>query len=54
MLEPFEPAISDPESIELLWIPVEEVAGINLHPSFAASWPELCARLLDGAGAGQP
>ena len=54
VLEPFEPAISDPESIELLWIPVEEVAGINLHPSFAASWPELCARLLDGAGAGQP
>ena len=53
VLEPFEPAISDPESIELRWIPLEEVASIDLHPAFAASWPELHGRLLDGFGAGQ-
>ena len=52
VVEPFEPAINDPESIELLWSPVEEVAGINLHPAFAASWPDLRGRLLDGSSNG--
>jgi hypothetical protein len=46
-VEPFEPAITDPESIELKWIPVDDVAGINLHPAFAASWPALSEKLLD-------
>lgn len=45
--EPFEPEIADPESIELKWIPFEDVADLNLHPAFAASWPELSAKLLD-------
>jgi 8-oxo-dGTP diphosphatase len=45
--EPFEPEIADPESIELKWIPFEDVADLNLHPAFAASWPALSARLLD-------
>jgi 8-oxo-dGTP diphosphatase len=43
--EPFEPVISDPESIELLWIPLAEVDGKDLHPGFAASWPELRERI---------
>ena len=47
VVAPFEPAISDPESIELGWIPVHEVAGLNLHPAFAASWPALSEKLLD-------
>jgi 8-oxo-dGTP pyrophosphatase MutT (NUDIX family) len=47
VIEPFEPEITDPESIELRWIPFEEVAALNLHPTFAASWPALSAKLLD-------
>lgn len=35
---PFEPVISDPESRELAWVPVEEVATHPLHPGFAESW----------------
>ncbi len=36
--EPFEPVISDPESRELAWVPVEAVDGYPLHPGFASSW----------------
>jgi 8-oxo-dGTP pyrophosphatase MutT (NUDIX family) len=36
--EPFEPTISDPESHELSWVPVDEVAEYPLHPAFATSW----------------
>lgn len=43
--EPFDPVISDPESIELLWIPLEDVVDKELHPGFAAAWPALRARL---------
>lgn len=43
--ESFDPVISDPESIELLWIPVEDVDGMNLHPGFAAAWSDLRRRL---------
>jgi 8-oxo-dGTP pyrophosphatase MutT (NUDIX family) len=39
--EPFEPVISDPESLALAWVPIDEVAGLPLHPGFAASWPRL-------------
>lgn len=43
--EPFDPVISDPESIELLWVHVDEVEGKELHPGFAAAWPDLRRRL---------
>ncbi|MHC3000601.1 NUDIX domain-containing protein [Microbacterium sp. HJ5] len=42
---PFEPTISDPESRELAWVPVEEVARHPLHPGFASSWDRLRALL---------
>ncbi len=42
--EPFEPVISDPESVALEWVPIDEVDARPLHPGFGASWPEL--RLL--------
>ena len=29
------------ESIDVAWVPVEEVAGYPLHPGFAAAWPLL-------------
>ncbi|WES65733.1 NYN domain-containing protein [Microbacter sp. GSS18] len=40
---PFEPVISDPESVELSWVPVDEVADYPLHPGFGASWDRLKA-----------
>ncbi|MEV4567830.1 zeta toxin family protein [Nonomuraea sp. NPDC049419] len=36
------------ETLELAWVPIEEVARLNLHPGFAASWPRLRA-VLEGA-----
>ncbi len=44
--QPFTPVISDPESRELAWVPVDAVDSYPLHPGFAASWPRLRA-LLD-------
>ncbi|TFC52072.1 NUDIX hydrolase [Cryobacterium sp. TMT1-21] len=43
--EPFDPVISDQESIALRWVPTEQVGDLPLHPGFAASWPALRARL---------
>jgi hypothetical protein len=42
----FEPEISDPESLELQWVPVERVGDKELHPGFGAAWPGLRRRLL--------
>ena len=44
-VRPFEPHMADVESIELRWVPVNEVTELPLHPGFAASWPQLRARL---------
>jgi 8-oxo-dGTP pyrophosphatase MutT (NUDIX family) len=44
-VRPFEPHMADVESIELRWVPVDEVTALPLHPGFAASWPQLRARL---------
>ncbi|GAA5037352.1 NUDIX domain-containing protein [Microbacterium fluvii] len=41
VVAPFEPVISDPESRELAWVPVDAVESYLLHPGFAASWPAL-------------
>ena len=41
VVSPFEPVISDPESRELAWVPVDDVARYPLHPGFAASWGRL-------------
>ncbi len=38
---PFEPVISDTESIGLEWVPVGEVGDYPLHPGFASSWQML-------------
>ena len=42
---PFEPVISDPESVALEWVPVDQVDSRPLHPGFGASWPALRALL---------
>jgi 8-oxo-dGTP diphosphatase len=41
VLRPFEPRVADAESIELRWVPVDEVDGRELHPGFGRSWPML-------------
>lgn len=41
VLAPFDPVISDPESLALEWVPVDEVDRRPLHPGFAAAWPLL-------------
>ncbi|MGO4186632.1 NUDIX domain-containing protein [Pseudarthrobacter sp. TAF60_1] len=46
VISPFDPVISDPESLELQWVPVEELDRKELHPGFAQSWPHLQPRLL--------
>lgn len=43
---PFEPMITDPESLDLQWVELEEVASLPLHPRFAESWPVLKRRLI--------
>lgn len=46
VVAPFEPTISDPESRELAWVPLDEVTDRPLHPGFAGSW-DLLRGLLD-------
>ena len=45
VVAPFDPVISDPESLELEWVPIDEVAQRPLHPGFATSWPGLRERI---------
>lgn len=40
---PFDARIGDAESVELRWIPFDEVESLPLHPGFAARWPALRA-----------
>jgi 8-oxo-dGTP diphosphatase len=47
VVRPFEPVISDPESIELRWVPLDAIDALPLHPGFAASWPSLRPLLRD-------
>lgn len=41
VVRPFEPVISDPESVALEWVPVDEVDSRPLHPGFGSAWPVL-------------
>jgi 8-oxo-dGTP pyrophosphatase MutT (NUDIX family) len=40
-----EPVIGDAESIDVRWVPFDEVESLPLHPGVAASWPDLRAQL---------
>jgi len=44
---PFDPVISDPESVALEWVAVDEVDDRPLHPGFASAWPTLRALLAE-------
>lgn len=42
----FDAVVTDAESIDVRWVPVDEVGDLPLHPGFAASWPALGEELL--------
>lgn len=44
-VEPFEVIISDPESLALEWVALDDVAELPLHPGFKVAWPGLLSRL---------
>jgi len=44
---PFEPAATDAESVEVVWVALDDVTDRLLLPAFADAWPTLRAR-LDG------
>ena len=41
VVTPFEPQIADPESLEIRWVPVNEIGALPLHPGFGRMWPTL-------------
>jgi 8-oxo-dGTP pyrophosphatase MutT (NUDIX family) len=41
-----DPVATDAESVEVRWVPLDEVAGLPLHPAFADAWPTLRARIV--------
>lgn len=43
--DPFDPVIADAESLELRWVPIDDVDALPLHHGFAASWPGLRSAL---------
>jgi len=43
---PVRPRVTDAESVELRWVPLDEVPDLPLLPAFAASWPMLRTRLV--------
>jgi 8-oxo-dGTP diphosphatase len=43
--EAFEPVMGDAESEALAWVAVDSVDNLELHPAFAAAWPQLRSRL---------
>ena len=45
-VSPVHPTVTDAESVELRWVPVDEVADLPLLPAFAAAWPMLRTRIV--------
>lgn len=41
VVDPFEPMITDAESVALEWVPVDAVNDRELHPGFQDAWPAL-------------
>lgn len=39
--------VANAESVELVWVPIDEVDGLPLHGGFAAAWPVLRPKILD-------
>jgi 8-oxo-dGTP diphosphatase len=41
VVAPFEPRVADPESLEIRWVPLEDIGELPLHPGFGRMWPAL-------------
>ncbi|MBG6240236.1 8-oxo-dGTP pyrophosphatase MutT (NUDIX family) [Mycetocola sp. CAN_C7] len=41
VVTPFDAQVADPESLDVRWVPLDEIDGLPLHPGFEARWPEL-------------
>lgn len=39
------PVVPERESVDLRWVPVDEVTDLPLHPAFADAWPVLRTKL---------
>jgi 8-oxo-dGTP pyrophosphatase MutT (NUDIX family) len=44
-LVPVHPTVTDAESDEIRWVPLDEVETLPLLPAFAEAWPALRARI---------
>ncbi|WP_315097141.1 NUDIX domain-containing protein [uncultured Cellulomonas sp.] len=42
---PVRPTVTDAESVELRWVPLDEVSDLPLLPAFASAWPRLRERI---------
>ena len=40
-----DPVVTDAESVEVRWVPLDEVTALPLHPAFADAWPALRASI---------
>lgn len=49
VISSFEPQITDPESLDLRWVSLEEVENLMLHPGFKKAWPALKQLLEAGS-----
>lgn len=47
-LAPIVPAVTDAESDEVRWVPLDEIETLPLLPAFADAWPELRSRFVAG------
>ncbi|MFC4613848.1 NUDIX domain-containing protein [Cellulomonas algicola] len=50
-IHPAEPTATDAESVEVRWVPVDEVADLPLLAAFGDAWPDLRRRLEAGPDA---
>jgi 8-oxo-dGTP pyrophosphatase MutT (NUDIX family) len=41
----FEPEVTDHESVDVQWVPLDTVSSLDLHPGFEKSWPGLLAQI---------
>ncbi|ASR53897.1 NUDIX hydrolase [Cellulomonas sp. PSBB021] len=44
-VRPFEARATDAESLAVAWVPIEQVAALDLLPAFADAWPTLLAAI---------
>lgn len=46
----FKPEVTDRESVDVQWVPLDTVSSLDLHPGFEKSWPGLLAQIQPHTG----